>query len=60
MLKAAVHLLAGRTSAPETTKKFMEDFEKLMDSNDPGQSTEMLKPLVRCFPLRACPAATSW
>ena len=48
MLKAAVHLIAGRSNAPETTKKIMDDFERLMDhGGDPSQSVEMLKPEVR-------------
>jgi hypothetical protein len=47
MLKAAVHLLAGRSTAAETTKKIMEDFDKLMNSGDPQQATELLKPEVR-------------
>jgi hypothetical protein len=46
MLKAAIHLLAGRATAVETTKKVMEDFERLMDSGDPQQSVEILKPEV--------------
>lgn len=46
MLKAAVHLIAGRSTAPETTKKIMEDFDKLMNSGDPAQATEILKPEV--------------
>lgn len=46
MLKAAIHLLAGRATAVDTTKKIMEDFEKLMDSGDPGQAAELLKPEV--------------
>lgn len=47
MLKAAVNLMAGRSTAPETTKKIMEDFDKLMNSGDPTQATEILKPEVR-------------
>lgn len=47
MLKAAIHLLAGRATAVDTTKKIMEDFEKLMDSGDPGQAAELLKPEKR-------------
>ena len=47
MLKAAVNLIAGRSTAPETTKKIMEDFDKLMNSGDPTQATEILKPEVR-------------
>jgi hypothetical protein len=47
VLKAAVHLLAGRSTAVETTKKIMEDFERLMDTGgDPAQSAELLKPEV--------------
>ena len=49
MLKAAVHLLAGRSTAAETTKKIMEDFDKLMNSGDPTQATEILKPEARPF-----------
>ena len=51
MLKAAVHLLAGRSNAAETTKKIMDDFERLMDhGGDPAQSVELLKPEARlCY-----------
>lgn len=64
MLKAAVHLLAGRSNAPETTKKIMDDFERLMDhGGDPAQSVELLKPEARapvatnCLRLLALPRA---
>lgn len=51
MLKAAVQLIAGRSTAVDTTKKIMDDFEKLMTSGDPSQATELLKPEVcsRCL-----------
>lgn len=50
MLKAAINLLAGRATAVDTTKKIMEDFEKLMDSGDPNFATEILKPEVCKLP----------
>ena len=46
MLKAAMHLLAGRATAVDTTQKIMADFERLMDSGDPGFASEILKPEV--------------
>lgn len=55
MLKAAIHLLAGRATAVETTKKIMDDFEKLMDSGDPGHAVELLKPEVPPSPHLAHP-----
>ena len=58
MLKAAIHLLAGRATAADTARKIMDDFERLMDSGDPQQSTEILKPEVRasreCARMLAC------